>query len=298
MNDNQQVGAEALAAAMRSAAVELQPPTPQLVNGGLARGRRMRTARRAQMLVASVAVVAAGVGGAVVLPGLGDESTTGQAPVGSAPTAQGSPSSPPLTQEQREQLILDKVMSLLPAGAQPTGTPTVRIQAEPDTTGLRIGHSVDMVLQGASGPGDVQVSITHRRPTEDNICPDMTGITGATCVNETLQDGSTLRLERNREYPATGTDADGKSVNGSGAHEWRAHLITPTGLSIFVVADNAVGEKTRDTAPQPVLTLDQLKSIATDPGWASTVAQAEAGMTANTPRKGTNPKEGAADPAS
>ncbi|UGQ13816.1 hypothetical protein LO772_09585 [Yinghuangia sp. ASG 101] len=258
----------ALSTALRDAAGDLVPPTPALVSGGLARGKRMRATRRAQIAVAAVAVVALGGGGLVALGDLGGGGgTTVAAPGSSVPD---SPPPSPAPAPVPQTLVLtagqatDALRQLLPAGA------TVEDVSATDP-GVGTGNEVAVTLRvdpDGRGPGEVTLLISSGNT--ELICFDDTGL-NASCDLVTQADGSRLRLERNWEYPATPSTEDGKAgVDGAGAQVWSA-TFQRDGLRIHVGASSAAAEKTPATREAPALTPEQLQAIATAPVWTTLV---------------------------
>ncbi|GAB2586828.1 hypothetical protein GCM10027168_19580 [Streptomyces capparidis] len=280
MNEQEQPaigGAEtALAGALRAGAEGVQPRTAHLVAGGLERGRRMR-ARRARVVGVTVAVAAvAATAGAVA-------AVTGGADRPGDVAAVPSPSAPAAEELTRRHLT-DQVSGLLPRGV------TVRWDKAPDAAagkpapggagkkraadsggGKSAPHDVAAggVLTDARGSGQAHVTVRRAAPKEGPpVCPDLTG-TAATCTVTRLADGSALRLERNFEYPATPGAGDGKAgPQGGGAEINSVQLVRTDGVVVFLQSSDTEKEKSgRATRPAPVLSLEQLRTIVTDPSW-------------------------------
>ncbi|WP_436791774.1 hypothetical protein [Yinghuangia sp. YIM S10712] len=257
----------ALSTALRDAAGDLMPNTPALVRGGMARGRRMRVARRAQVVVAAAAVVALGGVGTVALSDLnGGGGTTVAAPGSSvAGTPSATPTTPLLTAESEQVKALAEeagqvLRQFWPAGAQ------VEQWVSLDGGGIGVYSKVD-----PDGQGLGLVTLLISSGNSELTCFDDTGL-NATCDLLPQPDGSQLRLEKNWEYPATPSTEDGKAgTDGSGAELWSAVLNRPDGVRIYVSASSASTEKSPETRTAPALTLEQLRSIATAPQWTTLV---------------------------
>lgn len=248
-----------LVAVLRASAQALQPPVGDLAAKGLARGRRMRHTRRAGLVGLTAAAVAGLVVGAVAVTG--DTGSERTAAVGAppSPTAQQDPP----TQRELTSRDLERVVSeLLPQG--------VSVNWDKPTHDDN-GASAQGVLTDAEGSGQIYVILEDRgSEVSDATCPDMTS-TAATCVNSVLADGSTLRLEKNWEYPATASTTDGKAgAEGSGAQIHSAHVFSADGTSLYLSSSDTSAEKAHDaTRPAPVLSLAQVKAIVSDPAWQS-----------------------------
>lgn len=256
----------ALSTVLRDAAGDLMPNTPALVSGGVARGKRMRVARRAQVAVAAAAVVALGGAGMVALGDLGGGGGTTVAAPGSsgaatpAPTPPQALAAPTLTARQ----AADALKQLLPAGAvveevtayDPAtgGGGEVGVTLRVDADRLGAG-AVTLIISSGNSPG--------------LECFDDTGL-NASCDLVPQADGSQLRLEKNWERPATPTTEDDKpGVNGGGARVWSAWAQRADGIRIYVSASSAADEKGQETREAPALTIEQLKAVATAPVWAT-----------------------------
>ncbi|MDI2132158.1 hypothetical protein [Yinghuangia seranimata] len=268
-------GTEAtLADAMHAATAGFQPPTAELVRGGLARGRRMRAVRRAQVTVAALAVVAIGGAGTVALSDLG----SGSAKAGPAapPPSVSAPPSAGATPQQHQPLTAEKALetlkTLLPAGYD------VKVQSlsNPGQNGSQVG--VYLLVDPHDGKPATMVNMLFSGPmgsSDDNKCWTFHAAEGIWCTNETTPNGS-LRLEQNREWPASETTEDDKrGPAGGGAKQWSAGIIRKDGANIYAYATNGAVEKGAEVRTNPVLTTDQLKAIVTAPVW-DTVAAADA----------------------
>lgn len=269
-------GTEAtLADAMHAATAGFQPPTAELVRGGLARGRRMRAVRRAQVTVAALAVVAIGGAGTVALSDLGSGSgktnVAGSAnqpnTSASAPPAPGTPQTPPVTAQQ----VFDTIKSLLPAPGTVTDV-VLNDATGGSTVGVKFTYDPD-----GKGAADVVAHVEgNGQDPKTWVCPSFPGYDPANCTITPLPDGSTLHVRKDREFPMSESTADGKAgPSGGGAKEWSAQIARPDGVQVFIYATDSIGEKTGHvTRSAPVLTLEQLKAVVTSPLWGSVAPKA------------------------
>lgn len=279
--------AESLSSAMHAATSAFQPPTAALVRGGMARGKKFQSLRRMQVAGAAFAVVAAaGVGTAVLSTSSGGDQ---KASVAAQPPA-AAQAAPQQAQPAKltAQAALDALKQLLPAGYTVSD-----VQLRDADTGPRGDTSVS--VQALVDPGDgkattLSLALRPGATAGDNTCWTFTAGTGIWCKNETLPNG-TLRLEQNREYPASESTADGKAgINGRGAKEWSASLSRTDGVAIYANTSNAAGEKTgKEVRTDPPLTTDQLKAIVTAPVW-NTLAAPGSMAAVEMPKTGDRPQ--------
>jgi hypothetical protein len=252
----------ALAAGMRTAAEALRLPGTELAAGGLARGRRLRRVRRVQLAGLAAAVLVAAVTTTTAVASGAGRPTDGPAGVAAAGDPMPSPSARgPLTSAN----LAEAMPGLLPEGA------TGRWQPAP-SGGDEVGASA--LLRDAKGSGRSVVIVRASAPGElPLVCPDLAG-TAATCTVSRLPDGSTLRLDQNFEYPATKSTQGGKAgPRGRGAKVWSATLARPDGILVYLEAtDSSASKHGRATRPAPILTLDQLTAVVTDPAWQTLLA--------------------------
>ncbi|MEZ0094951.1 hypothetical protein [Streptacidiphilus sp. EB129] len=105
----------------------------------------------------------------------------------------------------------------------------------------------DVLLNDGQGPGLFQVNV--QRWKAGGTQPDYTGAT-------VLPDGSKLILRQ-----------EGSEKGGSGAVQRIADLMRPDGLRVVVMEFNAPSQGTAATRTDPVLTLDQLRTLVTSKLW-------------------------------
>ncbi|GAA4959544.1 hypothetical protein GCM10023205_23190 [Yinghuangia aomiensis] len=280
--------AESLSSAMHAATSAFQPPTAALVRGGMARGKKFQSLRRMQVAGAAFAVVAAaGVGTAVLSTSSGGDQ---KASVAAQPPAvsQAAPQQAPQPAKLTAQAALDALKQLLPAGYTVSD-----VKLRDADTGARGDTSVSVEALVDPGDGKATTLYLALRPgatAGDNACWTFTAGTGIWCKNETLPNG-TLRLEQNREYPASESTADGKAgINGRGAKVWSVSLSRTDGVAVYANTTNAAGEKTgKDVRTDPPLTTDQLKAIVTAPVW-NTLAGPDSMASVQMPKSGDRPQ--------
>ncbi|WTW97885.1 hypothetical protein OG216_33135 [Streptomycetaceae bacterium NBC_01309] len=266
----------ALTYAMHAATRDLQPPTADLVRGGLERGRRMRAVRRVQIAGATLAVViATGAGAFVATTGSHASGPTGTAhqpgptaevsgPPGrtpSPPLPSALPSSPPLT----GKAAVGTLTGLLPLGA-------TRDNEVHDTTDQpNNAPSIVMVQtlfrpQGAAGLGLVQLTV-NQGPDVTLAC--RTGFPAeAACTVKPLPDGGTLRLTE--EY--AGPTAPDFKPKGNEVKLRSVTLVRADGVMFHLSAANSrtlANPWAGAEQAEPVLTATELEAIVTSPEWGA-----------------------------
>ncbi|MCF2526311.1 hypothetical protein [Yinghuangia soli] len=262
--------AEALSDAMRTAATGVQAPAG-LVQGGLARGRRMRAVRRMQIVGASLAVVVAAAGGTLALTAA-DGGSGPAATVGRQPTVTvASPTAPvPNVPRLSAQQVWEALKPLLPPGSI-TNVQLHEPVWDDNPHKMQSAAGVSFVFDpDGKGAGEVSFSI---KPTSDLAayeCPDYTG-TVATCSRADLAGGLLIELRKDREYPVSATTDDGKAGSeGRGAWTHAANLRLANGFGVTMYSTSTPTDKSGTTGrPAAVLTLEQQQAITSAPVWQS-----------------------------
>ncbi|NUS58592.1 MAG: hypothetical protein HOV66_27630, partial [Streptomycetaceae bacterium] len=201
---------------------------------------------------------------------------------------QAAPQQAPQPAKLSAQAALDALKQLLPAGYTVSD-----VQLRDADTGPRGDTSVSVEALVDPGDGKATTLSLALRPgatAGDNACWTFTAGTGIWCKHEALANG-TLRLEQNREYPASESTADGKAgINGRGAKVWSVGLSRTDGVAIYANTTNAAGEKTgKEVRTDPPLTTDQLKAIVTAPVW-NTLAAPGSMASVEMPKTGDRPQ--------
>ncbi|MFE9402133.1 hypothetical protein ACFYNY_10175 [Streptomyces sp. NPDC006530] len=235
-----------------------------VVESGLARGRRRLARRRTAAVTGSVlALATVGLGGAYATGLVGDDGG------GAAVAASSKPARPTqLTQPPGQDIRGEQLVTLLKS-LLPPGTVTKERGSGPgDREGVGKQGAASMasasaVFDDGKGAGQVALAVSRVDPAEESSgeqvsCPAKAFVDYDACTSEKLADGSRYMLLRGYEYP------DRREPT----KEWRAVLLTPKGALVDASEWNAAAEKggaiTRDTPP---LTAEQLKALVTSPKW-------------------------------
>lgn len=244
--------------AMRAAADAIEPPSGELVRGGLARGRRLRR-RRVVGTSAGLAAAALVMVGVAVAPqiwstpeaavadhGLPDAGTDGE-PAVTEPDHEPAATEPV---ELTSDLVIEHLVDLLPPGN------VVEQWANgPPMEGMRAPVGGAVVYDDGAGAGLVGISIEVGDGATQ--CPHPSA--AVRCEIRNLGDGSTLSLVQ-RPVFTDGRDPD-RLV-------WSATVFRRDGLQVNVQTFNSAGEKEGTiTRAKPPLTMEQLESIATAEHW-------------------------------
>lgn len=244
--------------AMRSEALQIDPPISELVAGGVARGRDLQRRARVRTAAGSVAVVLVAAAGTVVaLPLL-----TGDG--GSPPVAAGDPASteadpvgdqaPQPANEIDPEAVLDAVVALLPPG-------------EVTDAGSSSDGPSSAWFQFAYDDGDgaswMMGSVHLVAGDESAQCPVI--VNGGGCEVRDVGAAGTVTLLAGPYYPQPDREPDRLL--------WSAHASAPRGLMVMLSEMNTPTEKDSEpTRAEPPLSLDQLSAVVTDGVWAELTA--------------------------
>ncbi len=255
---------ERMRQALRTAVATIEPPTAELVRGGVTRGRRSRR-RRVVVMYGILATATLVTAGSVVVPKLGSAPDLVVADQG-APPAEPLPDGPPAEAPAAEapavprsavdtsRRIVDALVELLPAGEILDQHFFTR---DPGVTQAPVGGVV--VFDDGNGAGIITIRVDVAYDSPGCSHPSAT----VDCRESLLDDGSTLWLVRRPVFP------DGRDPERL---IWQASRERQDGLQVTVEALNAPDEKDGPvTRAEPPLTLEQLESIATDDRWFATV---------------------------
>jgi hypothetical protein len=247
--------------ALRAAADSIEPPIQELVDGGLARGRRLR--RRHRMVVAGTGLVAS----AVVASGIvmaaqftaGPNDVAAQGDETSRSVVEAAPANPgvgaadvsaevePISSED----VLETLIELLPPGEITDS----KALPQDVVDGLRENPATIVTFDDGAGAANVSVTL-YDFPTGGGCQHPSPNVQ---CTEEILDDGSTLWITQRPTY------TDGRQP---ALIEWWATLERSDGLQIDLRQNNAVGEKdVPATRPEPPLTTEQMVAIVTSDRW-------------------------------
>ncbi|WP_406298902.1 hypothetical protein OG948_26820 [Embleya sp. NBC_00888] len=277
-----------LAAAMRTSASGLVPPTG-LVAGGIARGRRMKLVRRIQVGVSTAAVLAVASTTLLVVANGNDDhrgrvagpaSTTAEV---SAPAIQAGPKPRPTltvpagTVPVLPPLLLHKLLALVPQNLL-TSRLTGSDNTNRTSAGIHsAGASASFVLEDSAGPSLLSVSVAQDAETPETVeCPHPGGEVYAKCVNYEAPAGRVVERQ-DWVYPAAPDTpenrADGKAGPwGNGPKVWSVRVVRRDGVVITIEEIASREEKGDIGRNTPILSMDRLRAIATDPTWQLWVA--------------------------
>ncbi|MEU3607902.1 hypothetical protein AB0E83_21000 [Streptomyces sp. NPDC035033] len=243
---------------------------PELVSGGLARGRRRLLRRRLAVTGGALALAAVGVGGVYAGTVVTPDGPAGKASVAAAPegggqgaggTAATTPEGPKPTADTLKpgmaeiplSEIADVVKAHTPAG-------TWRFDGL-DGTGQGLSGTYD------DGRGEaafgVFLSRAGRGPeagADMVTCPDPVFTPHDDCDEGRLPDGSRWMVVQGYEYP----DKREETKN------WRATLLTKDGFLIDANEYNAPAQKGAEISREnPPFTADQMKALVSAEAWRS-----------------------------
>lgn len=243
---------ERLSTALRDAGDGFDADLAALAAGGRARGRRVRTRRRAVVLGGAAAVVLAG---ALLVPGSGSSGPR-HSSTAAGPDTSASPV--PAAAFSGDEL-LRTLKGLLPAG-------DFRQEAA-QGTGARSAPYAHLVYDDGHGPAAVEIGFNRVEPGSREVreltrCPDRTVAEYDDCTTARLPDGSLLMLHRGYEYPDRREDTK----------RWSAQLVTAEGQHVFLSEWNSAAAKDAPVSrPEPPFTTDELKRIVTADVWRRVV---------------------------
>ncbi|MEV7534826.1 hypothetical protein [Streptomyces hydrogenans] len=239
---------------------------PELVSGGLARGRRRLLRRRLAVTGGALALAGIGIGGvyagSVLTPGKSAEKASVAAPRTPAPTAgsTGEPASDSLKPGMAE-IPLSQIADVLKAN-----TPAGQWRFDGlDGTGQALGGVYD------DGRGEAAVGISLSRAGRgpdaglDMVtCPEKAYVPYDRCTEGRIADGSRVMVIEGYEYP------DKREETKS----WRAVLLTEDGFLVDASEYNAPAEKGGTiTREDPPFTATQLKKLVAAEAWRPLLRQ-------------------------
>lgn len=241
--------------ALRAEALRIDPPITDLVEGGVARGRRLQRRHRARMVATgAVLTLVAGVGSVLAVPSF--TGVGGSGPVAADDTAGGDGGGGPAGDAPAEldpDAVLDAVSALLPPGEI--------THANASSHGPTSAW-VDFVYDDGDGASWMSATVTLAAV---GATPSCTAALDGICEDRMLDDGTTVLLEAGPYYHQEGREP--------GRLQWRATAASPSGLTVRLDEMNAPSEKRSElTRAEPPLTLDQLAAVVTDDVWRELTA--------------------------
>ncbi|MFE4655494.1 hypothetical protein ACFRFJ_02210 [Streptomyces hydrogenans] len=244
---------------------------PELVSGGLARGRRRLLRRRLAVTGGALALAGIGIGGvyagSVLTPGKSAEKASV-----AAPKPHGSPTAAPTAEPSGEAAAdsLKPGMAEIPlsqiADVLKANTPAGQWRFDGlDGTGQALGGVYD------DGRGEAAVGISLSRAGRgpdaglDMVtCPEQAYVPYDRCVEGRTADGSRVMVIEGYEYP------DKREETKS----WRAVLLTKDGFLVDASEYNAPAEKGGTiTREDPPFTATQLKKLVAAEAWRPLLRQ-------------------------
>ncbi|MFG2477093.1 hypothetical protein [Streptomyces fagopyri] len=227
--------------ALRTTLLTFEPPgAPSLVRAGVRNGRRRRRRRAAAVGVSGAAVLALVGLGAAVVPGLLSDGRTADhtlaGPAASATTGPGTASATPkptFTGALPADRALATLTALLPTGLTHSIPPGS-------------GRSGQLWVDDGHGKSLFEVHVSRQTSTTAIRSHVFAGVTP-------LADGT---LIQSRQTPS-GTDPGHQTVN----------VLHPDGLYVTVMQWQAPSQNAPSTRTTPILTLAQLRVIATSSQW-------------------------------
>ncbi|MFF4798695.1 hypothetical protein ACFY1U_09795 [Streptomyces sp. NPDC001351] len=227
--------------ALHTTLLSFEPPsTSSLVRAGVRNGRRRRRRRATAVGVSGAAVLALVGLGATVVPGLssdgrtGDHTLTGPAAPATTGSARASATpKPTFTGTLPPDRALATLTALLPSGLTHSSPPGGR-------------QSGQLWVDDGHGTSLLEVHVSRQASTTALRSHVFAGTTP-------LADGTLIEF---RQAPP-GTDPGHQTVN----------VLHPDGLHVTLMQWQAASQNAPSTRSTPILTLAQLRAIATSSQW-------------------------------
>lgn len=227
--------------ALRQAGDSFETDGHTMVDGGVVRGRRLLFRQRAAMLGGVAGIALIGVGGAVLLPGIGDGGGEGDGKRSVAAERSGEQTVSDDDGEVSGAEMVQRLKNLMPKG---------KFSGESARgTGTEPGPYAHVVYDDGNGAAAVELGLGRIDPDSEHArqlteCPDKAVIEYDSCKESTRPDGSRLMLFEGYEYPDRRVDTkfwyaqvvdpeDSKSASGNGTpgRRWTRRSPVPNRLS-------------------------------------------------------------------
>lgn len=254
-----------LARAMAGAAEEFPPHSADLVRRSIARGRRMRLVRAAQVAAATAAFAVVAAGGTLV----GTAAFGGGGGAPGRPTAGGaahstvrSPSRAPASISGEE--MVRTLKSLLPPG----GTVSAASGRGAEGGGPAVWPTAELTYSTANGSSGIDISVARLDPGTSADQGSQGGCLPVEvrpydkCITRKLPGGAVLTTTESFTYPSSDT----------GQKRWYVVLTTTGGEQLTVQEFGGGTEKGSADGADPLLSIAELTSIVRSPAWNKAIA--------------------------
>jgi hypothetical protein len=257
---------ERLSRAMGSAAGEFPPHSADLVRRSVARGRRMRLIRAAQVAAATAACALVTVGGTLMATDaagvFGSDGTPEQLRTGARGHSTEQPSSQASSVSGED--MVRTLKSLLPPG----GTVSAASGRSSHAGNPLVWPSAKLTYSTPKGASGIDIDIARLDP---GVPADQQGQGGCLpvevrpydkCTTQKLPGGAVLNTTKSFTYPNSDT----------GPKRWYVVLTTSQGAQLTVEEFGGGGEKGSSSGADPVLSIAQLTSVVRSPAWNKVIA--------------------------
>ncbi|WP_328544262.1 hypothetical protein [Streptomyces europaeiscabiei] len=245
--------------ALRQAGDSFETDGRTMVDGGVVRGRRLLFRQRAAMLGGVAGIALIGVGGAVLLPGIGDGGGDGDGKRSVAAERSGEQTVSGDDGEVSGAEMVQRLKNLMPKG---------KFSGESARgTGTEPGPYAHVVYDDGNGAAAVELGLGRIDPDSEHArqlteCPDKAVIEYDSCKESTRPDGSRLMLFEGYEYPDRRVDTK----------FWYAQVVDPEGFEVSVREWNAGAQMDAPvTRAEPPFPTAYLRAIVTAPEWQEVV---------------------------
>jgi hypothetical protein len=249
---------------MRRATENLEPESTDLVERGIHRGTTLRRRRTALLSLSGTGAVLATagivIGGTQLLGG-----TASEAPAAGLPFAVTASTPPPTkptrptAQAATPETALASLRALLPK---------TFAQSRPYSWGDKHSHlSASVILDDGKGQSYVDVHLTRSGGTK-KCTPGREGLENC----RVRPDGTVLTWS---QEAVTNPSNPGKPARtDSGVRHNSVQLTYKDGRVVALTSYNSPGEKVKETRTKPLLTVEQLTTLAADRRWPFPTAEA------------------------
>ncbi|MFF4015397.1 hypothetical protein [Streptomyces sp. NPDC001843] len=258
---------EGLTRAMSRAAGEFPPHSADLVQRSVARGRRMKLVRATQVAAATAVFALVTVGGTMIatgaVHGVGGDGTQGQSrPGASGHSTERSSSGAPVSISGEE--MVSTLKSLLPPG----GTVSDASGRGTRSDGPFVSPTAELTYSTGKGSSGIDIRLARLDPgvpanqQGDGLCFPVEVRPYDKCTTRKLTGGAVLSTTKSFTYPNSDT----------GQKRWYVVYTTADGVQVTVEEFGGGGEKGSTSGAEPLLSTDQLTSIARSRSWDRAIA--------------------------